>query len=135
MKIPVFGNGDVVSAEFAIDMKNKHGVDGVMIGRAAIGYPWIFREIKHFIAKGVHRDKPSVDERVNTALEHLNKSLEWKGEKQGIIEMRSHYTNYFKGLPHFKEIRMKLVTSFSIEEILATLQFVRERYNESVLSV
>lgn len=130
MKIPIFGNGDVNSPEFAIDMNNKHGVDGVMIGRASIGYPWIFREIKHFIEKGVHRDKPTVEERVNTALSHLQKSLEWKGEKQGLIEMRTHYTNYFKGLPHFKETRMKLVTSFSLDEIVATLSQIKETYSE-----
>ncbi len=129
MKIHVFGNGDVVSPEFAIEMKNKHGVDGVMIGRASIGYPWIFREIKHFISTGTHREKPTVEERVNTALAHLKKSLEWKGEKQGLIEMRTHYTNYFKGLPHFKETRMKLVTSFSLEEILQTLHDVKEKYS------
>ena len=134
MKIPVFGNGDVVSPEFAIDMKSKHGVDGVMIGRASIGYPWIFREIKHFIATGTHRDKPSVDERVNTALMHLTKSLEWKGEKQGIVEMRSHYSNYFKGLPNFKETRMKLVTSFSLEEIFSTLENIREMYPAETLA-
>ena len=132
MKIPVFGNGDVVSPEFAIDMRAKHGVDGVMIGRAAIGYPWIFREIKHFITTGTYREKPTIDERVDTALTHLKKSLEWKGEKQGMIEMRSHYTNYFKGLPHFKETRMKLVTSFSLEEVLSTLEGVREMYSETV---
>ncbi len=131
MKIPVFGNGDVVSPEFAIDMRNKHGIDGVMIGRASIGYPWIFREIKHFMATGIHREKPTVDERVNTALQHLQKSLEWKGEKQGLIEMRTHYSNYFKGLPSFKETRMKLVTSFSIDEVVSTLELVRENYAET----
>ena len=134
MKIPVFGNGDVNSPEFAIDMQNKHGVDGVMIGRAAIGYPWIFREIKHFMATGQHREKPTVDERVNIARTHLERSVEWKGEKQGILEMRSHYANYFRGLPHFKETRMILVTSLSIEEVLSTLEMVREQYNEPVLS-
>ena len=128
MKIPIFGNGDVVSPEFAIDMKNKHGVDGVMIGRAAIGYPWIFREIKHFMATGMQREKPTIDERVDTALSHLRKSLEWKGEKTCIVEMRSHYSNYFKGLPNFKETRMKLVTSFSLDEIIALLEQVRINY-------
>ncbi|MBI4930160.1 MAG: tRNA dihydrouridine synthase DusB [Bacteroidetes bacterium] len=132
MKIPIFGNGDVNSPEFAIDMKNKHGVDGVMIGRASIGYPWIFREIKHFIANGVHRDKPTVEERVQTARAHLQKSVEWKGEKVGILEMRSHYANYFKGLPHFKETRMKLVTSFSLEEIFSTFERVKEMYSEEI---
>lgn len=134
MKIPIFGNGDVNSPEFAIDMRNKHGVDGVMIGRASIGYPWIFREIKHFLATGVHREKPSVHERVETAITHLQKSLEWKGERQGIIEMRSHYSNYFKGLPNFKETRMKLVTSFSLEEIFSTLYQIQERYSEVVIA-
>lgn len=134
MKIPVFGNGDVNSPEFAIDMRNKHGVDGVMIGRASIGYPWIFREIKHFLANGNHREKPSVDERVQTAITHLKKSLEWKGEKQGIIEMRSHYSNYFKGLPNFKETRMKLVTSLDLDDIFSTLEMVREKYLDLLLA-
>jgi tRNA-dihydrouridine synthase B len=131
MKIPVFGNGDVVSPEFAIDMKNQHGVDGVMIGRAAIGYPWIFREIKHFMQTGMHRNKPTVNERVETAKMHLEKSLEWKGEKQGLIEMRTHYTNYFKGLPHFKDTRMKLVTCFDIKEVYSILEQVKEMYSDT----
>ena len=132
IKIPVFGNGDVVSPEFAIDMKDKHGVDGVMIGRASIGYPWIFREIKHFMQTGKHRDKPTVNERVETAIMHLEKSLEWKGEKQGLLEMRTHYSNYFKGLPNFKDIRMKLVTSYSIDEVYSLLNQVREMYAEPI---
>ena len=132
IKIPVFGNGDVVSPEFAIDMKNRHGVDGVMIGRASIGYPWIFREIKHFMQTGKHRDKPTVNERVETAIMHLEKSLEWKGEKQGLLEMRTHYSNYFKGLPNFKDIRMKLVTSYSIDEVYSLLNQVREVYSELI---
>ena len=132
IKIPVFGNGDVVSPEFAIDMKDKHGVDGVMIGRASIGYPWIFREIKHFMQTGKHRDKPTVNERVETAIMHLEKSLEWKGEKQGLLEMRTHYSNYFKGLPNFKDTRMKLVTSYSIDEVYSLLNQVREMYAEPI---
>lgn len=132
IKIPVFGNGDVVSPEFAIDMKNRHGVDGVMIGRASIGYPWIFREIKHFMQTGKHRDKPTVNERVETAIMHLEKSLEWKGEKQGLLEMRTHYSNYFKGLPNFKDTRMKLVTSYSIDEVYSLLNQVREMYAEPI---
>lgn len=128
IKIPVFGNGDVTTAEFAIDMKNKFGVDGVMIGRAAIGYPWIFREIKHFIRTGLHLQKPTADERVNTAISHLEKSLEWKGGKQGLLEMRTHYTNYFKGFPNIKDYRMKLVTSPSKDEVLATLEEIKARY-------
>ncbi|HEY4799302.1 MAG TPA: tRNA dihydrouridine synthase DusB [Bacteroidia bacterium] len=133
-KIPVFGNGDVTGGEFALEMKNKFGVDGVMIGRAAIGNPWIFREVKYFLEKGLHRAKPTIDERVDTALAHLRKSLDWKGEKTGIVEMRSHYSNYFKGLPNFKETRMKLVTSFSLDEICSTLESVRESYKEGIVA-
>ncbi len=132
MKIPIFGNGDVNSPEFAIDMRNKHGVDGVMIGRASIGYPWIFREIKHFIATGVHREKPTVEERVQTVRMHLQKSVEWKGEKPGILEMRSHYANYFRGLPYFKEYRMKFVTSVSLDELFGLFDLVKEKYEEEV---
>ncbi len=131
MKIPVFGNGDVNSPEFAIDMRNKHGVDGVMIGRAAIGYPWIFREIKHFMATGKHRDKPTVDERVLTARTHLEKSVAWKGERQGILEMRSHYANYFRGLPYFKEFRMKFVTSLDLQELFSLFDQVKVNYKNS----
>ena len=134
MKIPVFGNGDVTGPEFALEMKNRYGVDGVMIGRAAIGYPWIFREIRHYLQTGSHRAKPTIDERVDTSLNHLKRSLEWKGEKTGILEMRSHYSNYFKGLPHFKETRMKLVTSNSVEEVMQTLESVRTMYSEQVLT-
>ena len=113
-------------------MREKHGVDGVMIGRASIGYPWIFREIKHFIANGTHRDKPSVEERVQTARTHLQRSIEWKGEKQGILEMRSHYANYFRGLPYFKEYRMKFVTSMSLDELYGLFEQVKENYREGV---
>lgn len=134
MNIPVFGNGDVNSPEFAIDMRNKHGVDGIMIGRASIGYPWIFREIKHFIATGIHREKPTIEERVQTASTHLQKSVEWKGEKLGILEMRSHYANYFRGLPYFKDYRMKFVTSVSLAELFGLFELVREKYEEEVFS-
>lgn len=132
MKIPVFGNGDVDSPEFAIEKRNRYGVDGVMIGRAAIGYPWIFREIKHFLKTGTHHPGPTVNERVDIALSHLERSLEWKGERVGVYEMRGHYTNYFKGLPHFKETRMKLVTETNVAEIRRILEGVRERYPETV---
>ena len=128
MHIPVFGNGDVDSAQKAIEMKNRYGVDGVMIGRASIGYPWIFNEIKHYMKHGVVPPPPTIPERVEAARKHLKFSVEWKGEKLGILEMRRHYTNYFKGMPNFKPFKMKFVTSDSYEELLATLNQVEEQY-------
>lgn len=128
MHIPVFGNGDVSSPEVALEKRNKYGVDGIMIGRASIGYPWIFNEIKHYFATGEHAKPPSLAERVGAAREHLDMSVEWKGEKLGIIEMKRHYANYFKGLPHFKDLRMKLVTSFDYNEIVDTLDLVAEKF-------
>ena len=127
--IPVFGNGDVDSPEKALEMKNRYGVDGVMIGRASIGNPWIFREIKYFLATGEALPGPTVEERTDACLTHLGKSIEWKGERTGIYEMRRHYSNYFKGFDHFKDFRMKLVTSVSLDEIKATLEEVRARYS------
>ncbi|MBL0095364.1 MAG: tRNA dihydrouridine synthase DusB [Bacteroidetes bacterium] len=126
--IPIFGNGDVDTPEKAMEMKNRYGVDGVMIGRASIGYPWIFNEIKHFMDEGTHLSPPTISQRVDTCRSHLDFSIRWKGDYVGIVEMRRHYTNYFKGLDHFKEHRMKLVTSNSYDEILQTLEFIRERY-------
>ncbi|MDG1428091.1 MAG: tRNA dihydrouridine synthase DusB [Crocinitomicaceae bacterium] len=126
MKIPVFGNGDIDSPEKAVAYKDKYGVDGLMIGRASIGYPWIFNEIKHFWKTGEHLAKPSIDDRVAATLEHLEMSVKWKGETLGIAEMKRHYTNYFKGISHFKEYRMKLVTSFDLQEIKDTLQYIQE---------
>jgi nifR3 family TIM-barrel protein len=128
MQIPIFGNGDVDSPETAIRMKNTYGVDGVMIGRATIGYPWIFKEIKHFLKTGEKLAPPTISQRVDVCRQHLDFSIKWKGDFTGIVEMRRHYANYFKGLDHFKEYRMKLVTTNSYEEILHTLEEVRERY-------
>lgn len=110
MNIPVFGNGDVDTPEKAVEMKSKYGVDGVMIGRASIGYPWIFNEIKHYIKTGQHLEKPTIEDRITAARRHLEMSVKWKGEKLGVLEMRRHYANYFKGIPNFKEHRIKLVT-------------------------
>ena len=107
--IPIFGNGDIDSPEKAVEYRNKYGVDGVMIGRAAIGYPWIFNEIKHFMKTGQHLDKPDLMERVNVTRKHLNFSVEWKGEKKGIFEMRRHYTNYFRGIPNFKPFTICII--------------------------
>jgi tRNA-dihydrouridine synthase B len=121
MKIPVFGNGDVDTPERALEYRERYGVDGIMIGRASIGYPWVFREIKHFFATGKHLPGPTLAERVEAAKTHLQMSVRWKGEKLGVVEMRRHYTNYFKGIPHFKDHRMALVTLDNEAAILATL--------------
>jgi tRNA-dihydrouridine synthase B len=126
--IPIFGNGDINSPEKALEYKNKYGVDGIMIGRAAIGYPWIFNEIKHFMATGEHLAPPTVTDRVEAVKEHLAKSLQWKGPIEGIFEMRPHYANYFRGIPHFKEWRMKLVTLMLGEEVFEVLENIKEHY-------
>jgi tRNA-dihydrouridine synthase B len=127
IRIPIFGNGDVDSPEKAIEMQKTYGVDGVMIGRASIGYPWIFNEIKHFMRTGMHLESPTIADRVKVCRTHLDASIEWKGPILGIIEMRRHYTNYFKGIPHFKEYRMKLVTLpdyQAINDVLSEIDFV-----------
>ncbi|MGD1847323.1 MAG: tRNA dihydrouridine synthase DusB [Salibacteraceae bacterium] len=134
MRIPVFGNGDVDSPEKAVEMRQRFGVDGVMIGRASIGYPWIFNEIKHYMATGEHLPPPDIVERVSAARQHLTDSLHWKGERQGIVEMRRHYGNYFKGLHHFKEYRNTLVTSESVADLNGTLDEIAERFQEAVFA-
>ena len=128
--IPIFGNGDIDSPEKAVEYKDQYGVDGIMIGRAAIGYPWIFNEIKHYMATGEHLPKPTLDERVRVAKKHLSFSVEWKGELKGIFEMRRHYTNYFRGIPNFKPFRTRLVESDSYDELLATLDEVASVFAE-----
>lgn len=126
--IPIFGNGDIDSPQKAVVYKNRYGVDGIMIGRAAIGYPWIFREIKHYMATGELLAPPTVEERVEVARKHLRKSLEWKGPIVGINEMRRHYANYLKGLPNIKEYRNRLVTLREMEEVEAVLDEVKQTY-------
>jgi len=133
MHIPIFGNGDVDSPEKAMMMRDRYGVDGVMIGRASIGYPWLFNEIKYFLKHGSHLSPPTIDQRVEVCRTHLMKAVEWKGVKGGILETRRHYSNYFKGLDHFRDYRMKLVTSESLEEILSILLEVGEVYSASIL--
>lgn len=128
LTIPVFGNGDIDSPEKALAYKNHYGVDGVMIGRASIGYPWIFNQIKHFVKTGEHLPKPGIKERVAITKEHLDMSVKWKGEKLAVVEMKRHYTNYFKGIPNFKEYKSKLVTSFDLEEIYETLSIIEEKF-------
>ena len=130
IRIPIIGNGDVDSGPRAAEMFDRYGVDGVMIGRATYGRPWIFREAKHYLATGEVLPQPTVTERVAIAKEHLRKSLEIKGDHVGILEMRRHLTNYFKGLPNFKETRLKLVTSLDIDELFATLDLIAERWGD-----
>lgn len=132
VKIPIFGNGDVDSVEKAASWRQEYEVDGIMIGRASIGYPWIFREIKHFFATGERLEGPTIAERVDVCRTHLTKSIEWKGEKTGVFEMRRHYANYFKGIPNFKEYRMKLVGLQSPSEILEVLEEIRYNFAEEV---
>ncbi|MDF1673438.1 MAG: tRNA dihydrouridine synthase DusB [Vicingaceae bacterium] len=126
LHIPVFGNGDIDTPEKVIEVKNTYGVDGVMIGRASIGYPWIFNEIKHFMATGEHLAKPTISDRINAARRHLEMSVKWKGETLGVLEMRRHYGNYFKGISHFKEHRMKLVTTNESEEVFKALDEIEK---------
>lgn len=127
--IPIFGNGDIDSPEKALEYKNRYGVDGIMIGRAAIGYPWIFNEIKHFVKTGEHLPSPTIEDRVAVCRKHLQKSVEWKGPVVGINEMRRHYANYLKGLPNIKEFRNQLVTIKTEEEINEVLDIVTKTYS------
>lgn len=129
IKIPVFGNGDINSPEKALEYKNRYGVDGIMIGRAAIGYPWIFNEIKHYLHTGENLPLPTIQQRVDVIRHHLKRSLEWKGDVYGILEMRRHYTNYLKGYPGVKEFRSKLVQLNTFEEIDEVLTQILKRYD------
>lgn len=128
--IPIFGNGDIDSPQKALEYKNRYGIDGIMIGRAAIGYPWIFREIKAFIEKNEILPPPTLEERIVVCRKHLTKSVEWKGPIVGINEMRRHYTNYLKGLPGIKEFRYKLVTLTTPEAINEVLDEIAEHYKQ-----
>lgn len=132
--IPIFGNGDIDSPEKALEYKNRYGVDGIMIGRAAIGYPWIFNEIKHYMKTGLKLEAPSLEERVRVAIQHVDFSVEWKGERQGLLEMRRHYTNYFRGIPNFKPVRTVLVESESYAEVKETLLMIPEQFGELMTS-
>ncbi|MEI6585530.1 MAG: tRNA dihydrouridine synthase DusB [Sediminibacterium sp.] len=128
INIPIFGNGDINSPQKAAQYKERYGVDGIMIGRAAIGYPWIFREIKHYAKTGELMAPPTLEERIIVCKKHLHKSFEWKGPIAGINEMRRHYTNYLKGLPNIKEFRSKLVTLTTVAEIEAVLDELYKYY-------
>ncbi|MEP0710630.1 tRNA dihydrouridine synthase DusB [Algoriphagus sp.] len=132
LHIPVFGNGDIDSPEKAQEYKNKYNVDGMMIGRASIGYPWIFNEIKHYLATGEKLAAPGLDERIAVAKKHLDFSVEWKGPKLGILEMRRHYTNYFRGMPNFKQYRSEMVTAETYEHVCEILEQVSNVYADHV---
>jgi nifR3 family TIM-barrel protein len=126
--IPIFGNGDIDSPEKALEYKNKFGLDGIMIGRAAIGYPWIFNEIKHFFSTGTHLPEPTIADRIEAAKNHLIWSMEWKGERVGIFEMRRHYTNYFKGIHGFKNYKQQLVTTDTPEGLMQVFEEIAQEY-------
>ena len=130
MFIPVYGNGDVDSPEAAVKMRDEYGLDGAMIGRASIGNPWFFKEVKHFFETGTHLMPPTMEERVTAARRHLQMAIDWKGEKLGVFETRRHYTNYFKGIPHFKEYRMKMVTSDDAGDVFNAFDEVLERFGD-----
>ena len=129
IRIPIFGNGDIDSPEKAVEYKNKYGVDGIMIGRASIGYPWIFNEIKHYVSTGTKMPPPTISMRVEACRKHFEFSMKWKGQVLGVLEMRRHYSNYFKGLPHFKEDRMELVTTSDPEVIFRKLEHLTTKYD------
>lgn len=129
--IPIFGNGDINSPQKAVEYKNRYGVDGIMIGRASIGYPWIFREIKHYMKTGELLPPPTVDERVDAAKRHLEFSLQWKGPRLGVVEMRRHYTNYFRGFRDIKPIRSVLVTEDNPATLFETLEYIRDKYSQN----
>lgn len=129
MIIPVFGNGDIDTPQKALEYKNQYEVDGIMIGRASIGSPWVFKQMKAFLEKGEILPEPPIEEKVEVCKQHLLKSVEWKGERLGIMEMRRHYTNYLKGLPHIKQFKMQLVTSDSLSDILSVLEEIKFSYS------
>src|SRR5688500_7760256 len=135
MRIPIFGNGDIDTPEKAHEFKNRYGIDGIMIGRAAIGYPWIFEGIKHFLRCGERNSPPTVAERVRVTKKHLDFSIRWKGDRLGIFEMRRHYTNYFKGIPDFKPFRARLVEANDKAEVLCILDEVMDRYSFNLIAV
>lgn len=130
IEIPIFGNGDVDSPEKALEYRQKYDCDGIMIGRGAIGYPWIFNEIKHFFETGEKLPEPTVSQRLEAVRQHAEWSMEWKGERLGLIEMRQHYSNYFRGIPHFKDFRRKFLEVFTLEEMDAVIAEADHFYKE-----
>ena len=132
IEIPIFGNGDIDSPQKALEYKQKYACDGIMIGRAAIGYPWIFNEIKHFFQTGETLAAPTLDDRLLAVRQHAEWSIDWKGEKLGLVEMRQHYSNYFRGVPHFKEFRRKFLAVYTLEEMDGVIEETKQFYAESV---
>lgn len=132
IEIPIFGNGDIDSPEKALEYKNKYNCDGIMIGRGAIGYPWIFNEIKHFFETGEILPEPTIAERLDAVKNHALWSVEWKGERPGIVEMRQHYSNYFRGIPHFKEFKTKFLQALTLDEIDEIIEETKHFYQENV---
>ena len=130
MIIPVFGNGDVNSPEKAVEMREKYGLDGAMIGRASIGYPWFFNEVKHFFTNKTHKSPPTMLERIKMAERHLKMSIDWKGEKLGVLETRRHYSNYFKNIPNFKQYRTKMVTTDHSIELFELFNKLKNAFKE-----
>ena len=133
MHIPVFGNGDITTTEKAKEMRDVYGLDGAMIGRASIGYPWFFNEVKHYFKTGEHLAGPTISERTEMARRHLQMAIDWKGEHLGVVETRRHYTNYFKGIPHFKEHRLKMVTSDDPKDVFAAFDVVQETFGNAMI--
>ena len=131
IEIPIFGNGDVDSPEKALEYKNKYNCDGIMVGRGAIGYPWIFNEIKHFFKTGEILPEPAIAERLEAVKNHALWSVEWKGERPGIVEMRQHYSNYFRGIPHFKEFKTKFLQALTLTEIDDIIEETKHFYSEN----
>jgi nifR3 family TIM-barrel protein len=128
MHIPVFGNGDVNSPEKAMEMRDQYGLDGAMIGRASIGNPWFFKQVKHYFQTGEHLAPPTMQERLDAARRHLQMAIDWKGEKLGVFETRRHYTNYFKGIPNFKEYRQRMVTNDHYQDVFAVFDEVENKF-------
>ncbi|MBP7498867.1 MAG: tRNA dihydrouridine synthase DusB [Chryseobacterium sp.] len=133
IEIPIFGNGDIDSPEKALEYKNKYNCDGIMIGRGAIGYPWIFNEVKHFFETGEILPAPTIAERLDAVKNHALWSVEWKGERPGIVEMRQHYSNYFRGIPHFKEFKTKFLQALTLEQIDEIIEETKHFYLENVI--
>ena len=133
IEIPIFGNGDIDSPEKALAYKNKYNCDGIMIGRGAIGYPWIFNEVKHFFETGEILPAPTIAERLDAVKNHALWSVEWKGERPGIVEMRQHYSNYFRGIPHFKEFKTKFLQALTLEQIDEIIEETKHFYLENVI--
>jgi tRNA-dihydrouridine synthase len=134
IEIPIIGNGDIYSPQRAVEYKEKYGVDAIMIGRAVIGNPWIFRDIKHYQKTGEILPPPDVHERVRVCKEHLKRSMNWKGERRGLLEMRRHYSTYFKGFPGIKEFRQRLVTEDNAENVYKIMDEIIDKYSETILN-